>query len=180
MRSPKCCPFRNQQLWTPYKWSRTLNGCPSTRTPQPACKQDFVVGVHPADPDVIVVGGFAGEGFKFGPAIGEMAACLVTGASFKARPNTRKGNSLPCFSFMPLILSSPHVLFTVTTYRQYRKIFTALTACTTSLPSSSSSLLPSSSSSTDHNIAFLSVTSSSSSSAASSLSRPPSSHHINL
>ncbi|CAE7419704.1 PIPOX [Symbiodinium sp. CCMP2592] len=45
--------------------------------------EDFVVGVHPADPDVIIVGGFAGEGFKFGPAIGEMAACLVTGESFK-------------------------------------------------------------------------------------------------
>eukprot|EP00913_Durusdinium_trenchii_P031077 g29102.t1 len=44
--------------------------------------QDFVVGVHPEDPDIIVVCGFAGEGFKFGPAIGEMAATLVTGGSF--------------------------------------------------------------------------------------------------
>ena len=26
--------------------------------------------------------GFAGEGFKFGPAIGEMAACLVLGKAF--------------------------------------------------------------------------------------------------
>ncbi|CAE7463747.1 soxA [Symbiodinium pilosum] len=44
--------------------------------------EDFVVSVHPEDPDVIIVGGFAGEGFKFGPAVGEMAACLVTGAAF--------------------------------------------------------------------------------------------------
>ncbi|CAK9092064.1 unnamed protein product [Durusdinium trenchii] len=44
--------------------------------------EDFVVGVHPEDPDIIVVCGFAGEGFKFGPAIGEMAATLVTGGSF--------------------------------------------------------------------------------------------------
>ena len=80
--------FRNQQLWAPCGWSWTLNGCPSTRTLQAAYHQDFVVGVHPADPDVIIVGGFAGEGFKFGPAIGEMAACLVTGESFKARPSS--------------------------------------------------------------------------------------------
>ncbi|CAE7620350.1 solA [Symbiodinium natans] len=44
--------------------------------------EDFVVGVHPEDCDIIIVGGFAGEGFKFGPAIGEMAACLVTGSPF--------------------------------------------------------------------------------------------------
>jgi len=44
--------------------------------------EDFVVGVHPKDPNVVVVCGFAGEGFKFGPAIGEMAKCLVTGSSF--------------------------------------------------------------------------------------------------
>ncbi|CAJ1370915.1 unnamed protein product, partial [Effrenium voratum] len=44
--------------------------------------EDFVVGRHPLDPDVVMVSGFAGEGFKFGPAVGEMAASLVRGARF--------------------------------------------------------------------------------------------------
>mmetsp|Transcript_77531 Transcript_77531/g.171261 ORF Transcript_77531/g.171261 Transcript_77531/m.171261 type:complete len:154 (+) Transcript_77531:45-506(+) len=44
--------------------------------------EDFVVGLHPKDPNLVVVCGFAGEGFKFGPAIGELAACLVTGRPF--------------------------------------------------------------------------------------------------
>lgn len=44
--------------------------------------EDFVVGLHPKDPNLLVVCGFAGEGFKFGPAIGELAACLVTGRPF--------------------------------------------------------------------------------------------------
>ena len=54
----------------------------SRDAPKPHWRQDFVVGVHPEDCDIIIVGGFAGEGFKFGPAIGEMAACLVTGSPF--------------------------------------------------------------------------------------------------
>eukprot|EP00927_Polykrikos_kofoidii_P077215 TRINITY_DN74182_c0_g1_i1.p1 TRINITY_DN74182_c0_g1~~TRINITY_DN74182_c0_g1_i1.p1 ORF type:complete len:462 (+),score=71.23 TRINITY_DN74182_c0_g1_i1:66-1451(+) len=41
--------------------------------------EDFIVGVHPLDADLIVMCGFAGEGFKFGPAIGEFAACLALG-----------------------------------------------------------------------------------------------------
>ncbi|CAK9037817.1 unnamed protein product [Durusdinium trenchii] len=44
--------------------------------------EDFVVGFHPDDPDVVVVAGFAGEGFKFAPAIGEMASSLITGQTF--------------------------------------------------------------------------------------------------
>lgn len=40
---------------------------------------DFVVGNHPGDPSVFVATGFGGEGFKFGPFIGEMLADEMLG-----------------------------------------------------------------------------------------------------
>jgi sarcosine oxidase len=42
---------------------------------------DFIVGPLPGSPGVTVLGGFSGHGFKHAPAIGEIAACLATGAS---------------------------------------------------------------------------------------------------
>jgi sarcosine oxidase len=44
--------------------------------------EHFAIGRHPADPDVIVAGGFSGHGFKFAPVVGEIVSDLVTdGAS---------------------------------------------------------------------------------------------------
>jgi len=40
---------------------------------------NFVVGVHPADPRVVVVSACSGHGFKFGSVLGEVAADLATG-----------------------------------------------------------------------------------------------------
>mmetsp|Transcript_49701 Transcript_49701/g.124945 ORF Transcript_49701/g.124945 Transcript_49701/m.124945 type:complete len:508 (+) Transcript_49701:91-1614(+) len=40
---------------------------------------DFVIGHHPEDERVVLVGGFNGSGFKFGPVVGEFAADLVEG-----------------------------------------------------------------------------------------------------
>jgi glycine/D-amino acid oxidase-like deaminating enzyme len=42
--------------------------------------EDFIVGVMPTDPDVFLACGFAGEGFKFGVAIGEFVMQLLTKA----------------------------------------------------------------------------------------------------
>ncbi len=39
---------------------------------------DFVVGLHPAHPQVAIAGGFSGHGFKFAPVIGEALADLAT------------------------------------------------------------------------------------------------------
>ena len=39
---------------------------------------DFCVDFVPGEPRVLVAGGFSGHGFKFAPAIGEMAAALAS------------------------------------------------------------------------------------------------------
>lgn len=52
--------------------------CLYTLTPD----HNFVVGVHPAHPDVTVAAGFSGHGFKFVPVMGEILADLsMTGAT---------------------------------------------------------------------------------------------------
>lgn len=48
--------------------------CLYTTTPS----WDFVVDRHPANPRVVIAGGFSGHGFKFAPAIGELVAELCT------------------------------------------------------------------------------------------------------
>ncbi|HET8910180.1 MAG TPA: FAD-dependent oxidoreductase, partial [Ktedonobacteraceae bacterium] len=47
--------------------------CMYTNTPD----GDFLVGYVPARPEVIVLGGFSGHGFKFSPVIGDAAADLA-------------------------------------------------------------------------------------------------------
>ena len=37
----------------------------------------FVIDLHPAYPNVVICGGFSGHGFKFAPAVGEIAADLA-------------------------------------------------------------------------------------------------------
>ncbi|CAE8604059.1 unnamed protein product, partial [Polarella glacialis] len=39
--------------------------------------EDFIVGKFPGDVDIVVACGFGGEGFKFGPAIGEFVTELL-------------------------------------------------------------------------------------------------------
>jgi len=47
--------------------------CMNTNTPD----RHFVLGAHPARPNVILAGGFSGHGFKFAPVIGEIVADLA-------------------------------------------------------------------------------------------------------
>jgi sarcosine oxidase len=42
---------------------------------------DFIIGALPGTPRVTMLGGFSGHGFKHAPAVGEIAACLATGAA---------------------------------------------------------------------------------------------------
>lgn len=48
--------------------------CFYTNTPD----LDFVLGAHPTEPRITIVGGFSGHGFKFASVVGEVAACLAT------------------------------------------------------------------------------------------------------
>lgn len=50
--------------------------CLYTMTPD----SDFLIGPHRENSDVFIAGGMSGHGFKFAPAIGEIAAQWVTGA----------------------------------------------------------------------------------------------------
>jgi sarcosine oxidase len=50
--------------------------CLYTNTPD----HDFVIDLHPREPRVAIVSACSGHGFKFGPAVGELAADLVSGA----------------------------------------------------------------------------------------------------
>jgi sarcosine oxidase len=47
--------------------------CMYTTTPD----EHFVLGPHPAHPEVVLAGGFSGHGFKFVPVVGEIVADLV-------------------------------------------------------------------------------------------------------
>ena len=40
---------------------------------------DFIIGSPPGKPELTVLGGFSGHGFKHAPAVGEIAAALATG-----------------------------------------------------------------------------------------------------
>jgi glycine/D-amino acid oxidase-like deaminating enzyme len=51
---------------------------------------DFAVGPHPEDPNVLVTAGFTGEGFKFGPVIGELLADIVLGVKKVRVPDMKK------------------------------------------------------------------------------------------
>jgi glycine/D-amino acid oxidase-like deaminating enzyme len=46
---------------------------------------NFVIDQHPQHPNVILCGGFSGHGFKFAPAIGEIAADLALDAGSRHR-----------------------------------------------------------------------------------------------
>lgn len=50
--------------------------CLYTNTPD----HDFVIDLHPREPRVAIVSACSGHGFKFGPAVGELAADLLSGA----------------------------------------------------------------------------------------------------
>lgn len=54
---------------------RSATVCLYTNTPD----EHFVIGPHPKHPQVIIVSPCSGHGFKFSPAIGEIAACLLEG-----------------------------------------------------------------------------------------------------
>ena len=47
---------------------------------------DFLIDRHPHMPNVVLVGGGSGHGFKHGPEVGRLAAELVTGGSSQAEP----------------------------------------------------------------------------------------------
>jgi len=63
------------EAWMPGAGVRAIETavCQYDLTPD----QNFVLGLHPSDPDVIVAGGFSGHGFKFSPVIGEIVTDLV-------------------------------------------------------------------------------------------------------
>ena len=47
---------------------------------------DFLIDRHPAMPNVVLVGGGSGHGFKHGPEVGRLAAALVTAAGPQPEP----------------------------------------------------------------------------------------------
>jgi glycine/D-amino acid oxidase-like deaminating enzyme len=47
---------------------------------------DFLIDRHPAMPNVMLVGGGSGHGFKHGPEVGRLAAGLVSGGGTQAEP----------------------------------------------------------------------------------------------
>ncbi|MBA2636051.1 MAG: hypothetical protein H0U83_05105, partial [Sphingomonas sp.] len=47
---------------------------------------DFLIDLHPRHPNVLLVGGGSGHGFKHGPEVGRYAARLLVGS---ARPEPR-------------------------------------------------------------------------------------------
>ena len=47
---------------------------------------DFLIDRHPAMPNVVLVGGGSGHGFKHGPEVGRLAAQLVSGAGPQPEP----------------------------------------------------------------------------------------------
>lgn len=51
---------------------------------------DFAAGPHPQDRSVLVTAGFTGEGFKFGPVIGELLADQVIGVDIDRVPDMKK------------------------------------------------------------------------------------------
>ncbi len=52
---------------------RSSKACMYTNSPD----RNFIVGMHPASPSVIIGTGFSGHGYKFAPAIGEVLAQLA-------------------------------------------------------------------------------------------------------
>lgn len=56
------------------KGASRIAACLSGRAPD----DNFIIGFHPASPNVIVSGGFSSHGFKFVPVIGEILADLAT------------------------------------------------------------------------------------------------------
>jgi len=55
----------------------TAKACMYSLTPD----EHFAIGPHPADPEIIVAGGFSGHGFKFAPVVGEIVADLIIDGS---------------------------------------------------------------------------------------------------
>jgi glycine/D-amino acid oxidase-like deaminating enzyme len=51
---------------------------------------DFAAGPHPQDKSVLVTAGFTGEGFKFGPVIGELLADQVLGVEVDRVPDMKR------------------------------------------------------------------------------------------
>lgn len=66
---------RSLDAWMPGAAQRTIDAkvCLYTLTDD----ENFVVDLHPAHSNVVVLAGFSGHGFKFAPVIGEIAAQLA-------------------------------------------------------------------------------------------------------
>lgn len=62
--------------WLPEAYRAPIQGgrtCFYTETPD----SDFVIGPHPDRPDVVVLAGFSGHGFKFAPLVGQVGVELA-------------------------------------------------------------------------------------------------------
>lgn len=75
--------------------------------------EDFIIGTHPDDEDVVVATGFQGEGFKFSPFVGEMVAQVRTLGLLRPfliliRPSSRVSLIPLSFHFSFYFLSSLH------------------------------------------------------------------------
>jgi len=47
---------------------------------------DFLIDRHPTMPNVVLVGGGSGHGFKHGPEVGRLAAALVSSSGAQSEP----------------------------------------------------------------------------------------------
>src|SRR5947209_6615879 len=67
---------RNVQFWfAPAAAGTFLRAAPCMYTLTP--DEHFVIGPHPGQPRVVLVGGFSGHGYKFAPVVGEIVAALL-------------------------------------------------------------------------------------------------------
>ena len=66
---------RALEAWIPGSTGHYLGGkvCMYSLTPD----EHFVLGLHPADPRIVIAGGFSGHGFKFASVIGEIVTDLL-------------------------------------------------------------------------------------------------------
>ncbi|MBI2177843.1 MAG: FAD-dependent oxidoreductase, partial [Candidatus Tectomicrobia bacterium] len=65
--------FWSRQFMAPLRGLAGTERCLYTNTKT----EDFLIGLHPADPRIAIGAGFSGHGFKFGPLTGRLLAELV-------------------------------------------------------------------------------------------------------
>jgi glycine/D-amino acid oxidase-like deaminating enzyme len=87
---PLLDPTTGQDTYTRCLYQNLMRNSSKAAGRMSEFSSDFACGPHPEDANVLVTAGYTGEGFKFGPVLGELLGDMVLGQAKDRVPEMRR------------------------------------------------------------------------------------------